>query len=1072
MVKRALLCRALPVGLLALLGCAGHGPGALGAGSSVPPVASPSIKALDEGARRWVEETLAGLSLREAAAQLVIPWISGAYASNDDADFEELLSWVDAGIGGVSISIGGPDAYVQKLNRLQLRARVPLLVTSDFESGGPGMRINHSYAVPSMLAQGGGTSFPPTMAFGATGDEGLVFDFGRATAAEARAVGVHWVFAPVVDVNSNPDNPVIGTRAFGEDPLRVGRLGAAFIRGLRAGGALSTAKHFPGHGDARTDSHVGLPIISANRERLDTTEFVPFRMAIEAGVDAVMTAHVAMPEVLKGHEPATLAPLFMTDVLRGEMGFEGLLFTDALRMGAITLGYGGGEAAVLSLEAGSDVLLAPESVLETVESVSRAVETGRLSRERLDRSVRRVLEAKATLGLHRDRLASPSAVHAKVGSASHRKLARRAAEAAITLVRDEEGSVPGAFSPGSRILSVTYARPSDLLAGRSFDRTLSESAGELLRRRVDEGTGRARYDALIREARRADAVVVGAYAAPAEGSYPAPFAGFLRRLQGAAPWALISFGSPYLLRAAPEAPAYVAAWGGREGPQEAAARALSGRIPIGGRMPVSIPALHPLGAGLDREALPEALSIAQERIDPLREAGFASPRESDAGDAEEPEEQEPAGGPGRWRGGGDSYPRCENDPYEHSLPRDFSGEFCWEGEALVSPREIYQGYLGMDPGLDEVDGLILDAIRDSVSPGAALAVVRRGRLARLRGYGRLDWDQDAPLVTPASIFDLASLTKVVGTTSAIMVLEGDGALDLFDPVVTRLPEWELGDPRKADVLIRDLLYHDGGLPPFRRFFLEMEGREAYRDAINRLPLDQPARQATVYSDIGLMTLGFLAEEASGQSLDELLAKRVFEPLGMADTGFRPAPSLWDRVATTEVDELYRGVHVHGVVHDENAHAMGGVAGHAGLFSSARDLAVFVDLMLNRGTVPPCEADFRSGTPCHAARHEPVTVFSPLQVAEMTRASLTRALGWDVPSGRSSAGDYFSERSFGHTGYTGTSIWMDPVLDLGVVLLTARVNPTRENTRHVELRRAVHDAIALSVVDTPPARRKN
>ena len=441
----------IAVATLALAACTLSGP--LPAGPSTPSAvpsatrsaaATPPLSAaeLDDDARRWVEETLATLTLREAVAQLVIPWIPGGYASESDPEFQDLIGWVEQGLGGVSISIGVPDTYAAKLNRLQSRARVPLLVTSDFENGGPGMRINHSYALPSLLPQGGGTSFPPTMAFGAAGDEDLAFEYGRITAVEARAVGVHWLFAPVLDVNSNPDNPVINVRSFGEDPGAVGRLGAAFIRGARAGGALSTAKHFPGHGDTRTDSHIELPVIGADRDRLDRVELQPFRTAVDAGVDAVMTAHVAVPGVLGDHRPATMSPTLMTDLLRGEMGFGGILFTDALRMGAITEGYGAGEAAVLALEAGSDVILAPDGIGVTVDAVTAAVESGRVSRERVDTSVRRLLEAKARLGLHRNRRVDPTAVAERVGTAEHRAVAERAAAASLTLVRDRDRVLP------------------------------------------------------------------------------------------------------------------------------------------------------------------------------------------------------------------------------------------------------------------------------------------------------------------------------------------------------------------------------------------------------------------------------------------------------------------------------------------------------------------------------------------------------------------------------------------------------------------------------------------------------
>ncbi len=1078
-----------------------------------------SPQALDEDARRWVEETLAGLDLRQAAAQLVIPWIPGGYEAEGDPAFQELLDWVDQGLGGVSISIGVPDAYVAKLNRLQSRAAIPLLVTSDFENGGPGMRINHSYALPSLLPQGGGTSFPPTMAFGAAGSEELVFEFGRATADEARAVGVHWLFAPVLDVNSNPANPVINTRSFGEDPALVGRLGAAFVRGARQGGALTTAKHFPGHGDTHTDSHVELPVVTAGRERLDRVELAPFRAAVEAGVDAVMTAHVAVPNVLGDARPATMSREFMTGLLREEMGFGGILFTDALRMAAITDGYGGAEASVVALQAGSDVLLAPEDPVAAIEAVAQAVESGILARDRLNRSVRRLLEAKAKLGLHRDRFADPAAVAERVGSPSHRTLARRAAAESMTLVRDRDGLVP--LAPEQSVLSVTYARPSDLLAGRAFDALLRAASGGFAAARVGPETRWPVYDSLLHAARSSDVAVVGAYVPPRSGvGTPAlspAFRAFLAGLEAAeaAKLVLVSFGSPYVLSAAPEVGTYLAAWGDREVSQRAAARALDGTAAVGGRLPVSIPGLHQAGEGLDRAARPIVAvqsQAAEAVVDPLQEAGFVPGGRTPQGDPGATTRQDTAGGPGRWRtpeplpncapprpsispSAAAATPAAAPDPPNPPVPAsdpsglptpiaapnrlgtapDLADAFCAEGAMVLSPRETEPSLVGMDAdSLAALDEAILAALADSAASGAALAVLRHGRLVRLRGYGRLDWDPGAPPATPASIFDLASLTKVVGTTTAVLLLAQRGLLDLDDPVGRHLSWWEAGDPAKSRVAVRHLLLHQAGLPPFRRFFLDTEGREAYEAAIAATPLDAPPGERTVYSDIGLMTAAFVAEAVSGIPLDDFLRQEAWRPLGMADTGFRPSPALWDRVATTEMDTSYRGYHVHGVVHDENAHAIGGVAGHAGLFSSARDLAVFAQTMLDRGLAGPCRADALSAVPCHRPRFEPVALFAPGWVDWATRppsSGSSRALGWDTPSDRSSAGDYFTSRAFGHTGYTGTSIWMDPVLDLAVVLLTNRVNPTRENAKHVQLRRRVHDLAATSITDTPPARRE-
>ena len=1063
--------------------------------------------ALDARAREWIDETLSTLTLRQAVAQLIIPWIPGGYASATDADFEELLGWVDEGLGGVSISIGVPDAYVAKLNRLQSRAPVPLLVTADFENGGPGMRINHSYALPSLLAQGGGTSFPPTMAFGAAGDEELAFEYGRVTAEEARAVGVHWLFAPVLDVNSNPDNPVINTRSFGEDPEAVGRLGAAFIRGARAGGALTTAKHFPGHGDTQTDSHIELPVIAADRDRLDRVELRPFRMAVEAGVDAVMTAHVAVPGVLGDGRPATLSPHFMTDVLRNEMEFDGILFTDALRMGAITDGYGAGEAAVLALEAGSDVVLAPAGIGVTLDAVTEAVESGRVSRERIDLSVRRLLEAKARLGLHEGALVDPAAVATRVGTAANRAVADRAAAASLTLVRDANRVLP--LAPGSRVLSVTYARSDDLLAGRTFNATLrglvvgaaggnaaapgdpaASPPGEFLTAHVGPDTPWPVYDSLLYTARSLDAVIVGAYVPPRSGAgsvgVPATFRTFvegLNRLDGIGT-AVISLGNPYLLSAFPGAGTYLAAWGGWEVSQNAAARAVAGAAPISGRLPVSIPPIHSLGDGLDRAmATTPVPEDPDAPIDPLREAGFIPGARAGAG-VLQTDQDAPTGGPGRWRAA-EPLPECPGfrpaaavaEPGAPTAPPtpDLASTFCRQGPTIASPREVDPARAGLSAdSLAALDDFILAALADSAASGAALAVVRRGQIVRLRGYGRLDHDPAAPPVTPASIFDMASLTKVLATTSAAMILVQRGAITLDDRVVDHLPWWGEGDPAKSRVTIRQLLVHRAGLPPFRRFFLEMEGREAYETAIGALPLDQPPGEATVYSDIGLMTVAFIVEQVTGRPLEAFLQEELWRPLGMADTGFNPAPSLWHRVATTELDENYRGFHVHGVAHDENAYAIGGVAGHAGLFSSARDLAVFAQMMLDRGIAGPCQADRVSGLPCHRPRFGPVAIFTQGWVDRITRRQAdasSRALGWDTPSERSSAGDYFSARSFGHTGYTGTSIWIDPTQELAVILLTNRVNPTRENGKHIPLRRGVHDRVARAITDTPPELRE-
>ncbi len=970
-----------------------------------------------------METTLAHLDLRARVGQLVMVWMSGGYASATNPERARIERLVrERGIGGIVISIGTPLDYAARLDRLQGLARVPLLVAADFEAGA-GFRLGPLYALPSLLAMSGATAFPPAMAFGAVGDEGTVFEAARITAIEARALGVHLNFAPVLDVNNNPANPIINTRSFGEDPARVDALGRAYIRGLHAGGLLATAKHFPGHGDTGVDSHLELPVIPGDRARLDGLELVPFRGAIEEGVDAIMTAHVAVPGILGGDAPpATLSPYFLTRLLRDDLDFDGLVFTDALDMGAIVRAYGPDEASVRALEAGADVLLMPTDPDRAIEAVVAAVREGRIDAARIEASVRRLLTLKARAGLAREPRIDPGRVAEVVGIAAHTAHADTVARRALTLVRDFGALVPVDTARAGRVLAVTFARAPDLAAGRVFDRRLAESL-TVESARVDFGTPPARFDSLALRADSADLVVVSAYVPPrsAAGSVDVPPAlgDFLNAAEATGtPVAVISFGSPYVLASLPEPSTYLLAWGGGEASQRAAADALLGRAPISGRLPISLPPGHALGEGLERR--PEAGAAPEARAPRERnEAGRAGP--------------------------------AARTPSRHA----------WDGEA-PAPE------VGMDSArLARVDRILRTAIADGVTPGAALAVGRHGKLARLRAYGRLDWAADAAAVTDSTLYDLASLTKVVGTTTAAMRLVEEGRLRLDAPVGDYLPEWSRG--WKAQVTMRHLLLHRGGVPAFRPYWRELEGAAAYRQAFARLEPEYPPGSRTVYSDIGFMTLAFVVESVAGRPLDAYLDEILFGPLGLRETMFNPPPALRPRVAPSEVDTVFRHRHVRGEVHDENAFAAGGVAGHAGLFSSARDLARFADWMLAAARAAAPAGAPSGGVPGAAgsARDPALARPSPATVREFTRRAdrgSSRALGWDTPSGRSSAGRFFSTDAFGHTGFTGTSIWIDPELDLFVVLLTNRVNPTRDNQRHIGLRRAVHDAVATAIVD--------
>lgn len=562
----------------------------------------------------WVEHTLASLTLRQRVGQLIMPWLGGEYAAVGSPEFEQARRWVqDDEVGGLVLSIGEPLSYAAKLNELQLLARTPILVASDMENG-PGMRLSGIYALPSLLPQGGGTAFPPVMGLGATRSEDLAYALGEVLGREARAIGVHLVFGPVLDVNANPLNPIINTRSFGESPALVSGLASAYIKGARSAGLMTTGKHFPGHGDTDVDSHLDLPTIRAGRAHLDSIDFPPFRAAINSGIDAIMTAHIAEVGV-EGADapPATLSHLFMSDVLRGEMRFRGLLFTDAMTMGGIAKRYGASEPLVLALEAGTDFLLMPRDVKTAIDTIVSAVQRGRLSEQRIDSSVRRILAAKARAGLMRGRQVSLDAVDRIVNVPANQKVADTIAARSITLAMDEHNLVPVPLDTSLRVLSVTYSEAANLTASTTFDATLRGALPRLRSSRADPRTDAAEYSQLAARAASSDIVIVSVYVSPvaAKGSVAADtsFAAIIDSLATSGKRVIVvSFGSPYVVSAFPAASTFMFAWGGAPVSQRAAALAILGARSVSGKLPVSIPPRFHFGDGLTRNAVhPEFL---------------------------------------------------------------------------------------------------------------------------------------------------------------------------------------------------------------------------------------------------------------------------------------------------------------------------------------------------------------------------------------------------------------------------------------------------------------------------------
>lgn len=565
---------------------------------------TPGSPASGEALGVWASSALESMTLEEKAGQLLMPWMLGDFAPAGSEDFERMAEAVrDDGVGGVIVSVGSPSEVAAKINNLQSLAKYPLLVGADLESGA-GYRMRGAVYLPNDIELGGATLFPSAMAVGATGDDSLAWEMGRVTAVEARAVGVHLPFAPVLDVNNNPDNPVIATRSFGEDPAEVARLGAAFVRGLQEHGAIATGKHFPGHGDTGVDSHVDLPVIRVNRERLDRVELRPFRAAVDAGMGAVMSAHVSIPSVTgSASMPSTLSPAVLSDLLRGEMGFEGLIVTDAMNMAAITRRFGARNAVVRALEAGADIILMPENPREARASLVAAVRSGRVTEARLDRSVARILDLKERMGLDRERYTDIFRIHRRVGIPEHVERATEIAEASITLLRNRRNLLSLRGTRTANVLSVTYRARNNLLAGRYFNTRVRETYRRLRTAYLNSGVADGEYERLLARASRSDLVIVSAYVAAARTdgrpNLPEPLSDFVEALaERRVPHIVISFGNPYLLADVPEAQAYMLAWSASEVSQIAAARALFGEIPIRGRTPTGLPPFFDIGDGI------------------------------------------------------------------------------------------------------------------------------------------------------------------------------------------------------------------------------------------------------------------------------------------------------------------------------------------------------------------------------------------------------------------------------------------------------------------------------------------
>jgi beta-N-acetylhexosaminidase len=570
-----------------------------------------------------VRSTLAGMSVDQKVGQLLVSSFQSNFISTDSRTFDDLSTAVrEYRVGGFhvfgatelaptvllnptygTVTLGQPLEAASTLNRLQGISNLPLLNTADFETGA-GFRIQ------------GATTFPRAMAFGATGDEKLAYEAGRVTGEEARALGVHVNFAPVVDVNNNPRNPVINTRSFGEDPALVGRLASAYIRGLQSAGVTATLKHFPGHGDTEVDSHIGLPIIKHPRERLDKIELPPFRAGIAAGAGAVMTGHIELPNLDPSPStPTTLSAPIVGGLLRDELQFHGLVYTDSMGMQGVTATYSPGEAAVRAVKAGNDIVLHSPDDRAAFNGLLEAAKSGEISAARLDASVERILTAKARAGLHRTRTVSLDALAAAVGTRANNAIADAVSQRSITLIKDEREQVPMRLERDAQVL---YLSVLDYPAGwriaapsRTFIPELRQRWPNVTAIELSDRSTASEIELVRAMAPRFDAIVASVFVRAASASGRMDLAPPLQALlqqfakmtsSSKKPFVTVFFGNPYAAMFLRDVPAMILTYDFYDRAETSAVRALAGEAPIGGKLPIALPGMFEAGAGLTRGA--------------------------------------------------------------------------------------------------------------------------------------------------------------------------------------------------------------------------------------------------------------------------------------------------------------------------------------------------------------------------------------------------------------------------------------------------------------------------------------
>lgn len=910
-----------------------------------------------------VDSLMNSMTLREKIAQLFVVPAYGSFTNENETRYLRLKRLVrDEKVGGIIFMQGDVYGQAMMTNELQNLAEIPLWISQDMEFGAA-MRVR------------GTTRFTPAMGIAATQDPENAYLKGKITAREAKALGVHQIFAPVLDVNNNPDNPVINVRSYGGEPQIVSEFGNAMIRGIESEGLLATAKHFPGHGDTDTDSHLSLPTIPHDLERIQNLELVPFKVNIESGLQSVMSAHIAYPNISDNiGMPSTLDASVLNRILRDSLNFNGLVVTDGLEMQGITNHYAPGEAVVLALQAGADLMLISPDELTAISDVEKAVANGRISEERIDQSVNKLLTLKKERGVFDEPFVETDLLANRIHTRNYQAIANSIARQSLTVLSNEDEILPITDAKFPNVLVVSVADDRSGSTGSNLASEMRNYHNRVSYHSIDQRTTDDEKEEMLEAAERADLIVIGSFIM-VRSHQPIQLPDDIREVVTELtridkPSMLLAFGNPYIVRDIPDVNAHVLAWSSDANQVRQSVPGLFAAEAVDGKLTSEIPGMYQIGEGygFDHSAL---------RFDIPEAVGLRT-------------------------------------------------------DSLI-----------------QVDMIMQEAIDDSVFPGGVVGVMKDGALVWSEGYGYHDYTKTEE-VSDDAVYDLASLTKVIGTTTAIIHLVDNDRLRFDDLVSDFIPEFDTDE--KREITIEQMLIHTSGLPAFKTYVDSLKTRGEILEAIKNEPLEYEPGTDYVYSDLGFILLAEIVEEISGQRIDNYLRSNFFGPMGMYSSHYNPKSIggwMSNRIPPTEIDDIYNRGTVQAEVHDERAWYMDGIAGHAGLFSNVRDIAIFSQMLLNGGSY--AERDY----------------LSPEIITEYTQRQSPinqRAYGFDMKSeGFSTAGSLTGENSFGHTGFTGTSLWIDPDENIAIILLTNRTYPNRDLGQGISRVRAnIADAVMKSI----------